>query len=70
MPSHHSYETERRLTVAEVKIESHGERLDDLESKRLSTRDWYMVAVGLATIGAAITRKIDWATALTLLAKP
>lgn len=69
MPSHHSLETERRLTVVELKTDNHAERLDDLEAKKLTTRDWYMVLVGLATIGAAAAKKIDWSTALQLLAK-
>lgn len=69
MPSHHSFETERRLTVVELKTEDHAERLYDLEAKKLTTRDWYMVAVGIATIAAAVSKKIDWPTALQLLAK-
>jgi hypothetical protein len=69
MPSSHNLKTEHRLTVVEMKVESHGDRLDDLESSKITPRDWYMVAVGLAVIGAAIGKKIDWATALALLAK-
>lgn len=69
MPSSRNLEIEHRLTVVEMKVESHGDRLDDLEASKITPRDWYMVAVGLAVIGAAVGQKIDWATALALLAK-
>lgn len=62
-------ETEHRLTVVEMKTESHGERLDDLESSKITPREWYLIAVGLAVVGAALGKKIDWPTALALLAK-
>ena len=62
-------ETEHRLTVVEMKTESHGEPLDDLESSKITPREWYLIAVGLAVVGAALGKKIDWPTAIALLAK-
>lgn len=67
--SDHRIETERRLTVVELKTEDHAERLEDLEARQITTRDWYMVIIGLATVGAAIAKKIDLHEALQLLAR-
>jgi hypothetical protein len=69
MSSSRNLDNEHRLTVVEMRTESHSKRLDGLEARKLTPRDWYLIVVGLAVVGAAATKKIDWATALALLSK-
>lgn len=72
---HSSIEIEHRLTRAEVTLDSsmaqhrsHRKRLDELERKQITPRDWLMIAGGVFAMLGALLGKVDWATALNALA--